>query len=230
MYKSKFIIIALILISNFSFGQTERKIPIEKYFITVDSLEYSKLKEKGIITEQDSIALKYQDQETKRLNSKGFEKYAEVKAEVYMDFFKNLLLLQTLNYKSDVYALYFSVAGFDDIEFQILRWEKSNWDDFETIEKTIIDEPNQNFQKVAFNYDEGPKNLGDVKIFIQNDYLIMERSGLYHSLYDLKTNKLLINEESPWHSAEDNSAEGLNKWINENLHRKIEEKIKNAYR
>ena len=58
----------------------------------------------------------------------------------------------------------------------------------------------------------------------------MERSGLYHSLYDLKKNELLINEESPWHSAEDNSDEGMNKWIKENLHTKIEEKIKNAYR
>ncbi|MFV0530150.1 MAG: hypothetical protein ACK5MD_01785 [Flavobacteriales bacterium] len=69
-----------------------------------------------------------------------------------------------------------------------------------------------------------------MKIFIKNDYLIMERSGLFHSLYDLKTNELLINDESPWYSAEDNSAEGMNKWIKENLHDKIEEKIKNAYR
>lgn len=230
MYKRKFIIIALILISNFSFGQTEIKIPIEKYFATLDSLEYSKLKEQGVITQQDSIASEYQDQETKRLNSKGFEKYTEIKAEVYMSFFKNLLLLQTLNYKSDVYALYFSVAGFDDIEFQILKWKKENWNNFETINKITIDESNQNFEKVAFNYDEGSKNLDDVKIFIQNDYLIMERSGLYHSLYDLKTNKLLINEESPWHAAEDNSDEGLNKWIKENLHKKIEEKIENVYR
>lgn len=230
MYKRKFIIIALILISNFSFGQTEIKIPIEKYFATLDSLEYLKLKEQGVITQQDSIASEYQDQETKRLNSKGFEKYTEIKAEVYMSFFKNLLLLQTLNYKSDVYALYFSVAGFDDIEFQILKWKKENWNNFETINKITIDESNQNFEKVAFNYDEGPKNLDDVKIFIQNDYLIMERSGLYHSLYDLKTNKLLINEESPWHATEDNSDEGLNKWIKENLHKKIEEKIENVYR
>ncbi len=147
-----------------------------------------------------------------------------------MDFFKNLLLLQTLNYKNDVYSLYFSVAGFDDVEFQILKWNKEDWNNFETVDKRTIDNSNQNFKKVAFNYDEGPKNLDNVRIFIQNDYLIMERSGLYHSLYDLKTNELLINEESPWHSAEDNSDEGMNKWIRENLHDKIEEKIKNAYR
>ena len=90
MHKTKFIIITLILMSNFAFGQTERKIPIEKYFATVDSLEYSKLKKQGIITKQDSIASEYQDIKTKKLNSKGFEKYAEIKAEVYMDFFKNL--------------------------------------------------------------------------------------------------------------------------------------------
>ena len=230
MYKIKFIFSVLILLSNFGFAQTERKIPIEKYFNAVDSLEYSRLKKQGIITKQGSIASEYQDKETKRLNSKGFEKYAEIKAEVYMDFFKNLLLLQTLNYKNDVYALYFSVAGFDDVEFQILKWKKENWKDFETVDKRIVDNTNQNFEKIAFNYDEGPKNLDNVRIFIQNDYLVMERSGLFHSLYDLKANKLLINEESPWHSAVDNSEEGMYKWIKENLHDKIEEKLKNAYR
>ena len=53
----------------------------------------------------------------------------------------------------------------------------------------------------------------------------MERSGLYYSLYDLKANKLLINDESPWNSAEDNSEEGLQNWIKENLHNKIQKII-----
>ncbi|MFV0530149.1 MAG: hypothetical protein ACK5MD_01780 [Flavobacteriales bacterium] len=154
MHKTKFLTIILILISFFAFGQTEIKIPIEKYFAEVDSLEYTKLKEHGILTQQDSIASEYQDAETKKLNSKGFEKYFEIKQEIYLDFYKNLLLLQTLNYSGDVYALYFSIAGFDDVEFQILKWKKENWKNFEVIDKRTIDNPNQSFKKIAFNYDE----------------------------------------------------------------------------
>lgn len=230
MYKSSIIILSLIFFPNFVFSQTERKIPIEKYFQTVDSLEFSKLKEKGILTKNDSIAKKYLNKETYRLNSKGFEKYAEIKAEVYMDYFKNLFILQTLNYKNDIYGLYFSVAGFDDIEFHILKWKKENWTNQDVVSKLIVDKPNQKFEKIAFNYDEGPKNIDNVRIFIQNDYLVLERSDMFHTLYDLKTKKLLLNEESPWHSAEENSAEGMNEWIKENLHDKIEQIIKNAYR
>ena len=230
MYKILLLLLAFFFISNFTFGQSEIKIRIEKYFENVTSLEYSKLKEKGIIKQNDSIANEYLDQETKRLNSKGFEKYAEIKAEIYMDYFKDLLLLQTLNYNNDIYSLYFSIAGFDDVEFQILKWKKENWNNEDRVSKITIDEPNQKFEKIAFNYDEGPKNIENVRIFIQNDYLIMERSGLFHTLYDLKNSKLLLNEESPWHSAEDNSPEGMNKWIKENLHDKIEKIIQNSYR
>jgi len=230
MYKILLLLLALFFFSNFTFGQSEIKIPIDKYFENVASLEYSKLKEKGIINQNDSIANEYLDQETKRLNTKGFEKYAEIKAEVYMDYFKDLLLLQSLNFNNDVYSLYFSIAGFDDVEFQILKWKKENWNNEDRVSKITIDEPNQKFEKIAFNYDEGPKNIENVRIFIQNDYLIMERSGLFHTLYDLKTSKLLLNEESPWHSAEDNSPEGMYKWIKENLHDKIEKIIQNAYR
>ncbi len=53
----------------------------------------------------------------------------------------------------------------------------------------------------------------------------MERSGLYHSLYDLRTNELIINDESPWHSANADNLENMNNWIKENLHSKIEQKI-----
>jgi hypothetical protein len=59
-------------------------------------------------------------------------------------------------------------------------------------------------------------------MFVKNDYLVMERNGLYHSLYDLRINELLINNESPWHSAYAEDLETMNKWIKDNLHLKIE--------
>ena len=65
---------------------------------------------------------------------------------------------------------------------------------------------------------------------ILNLYLIypkdeVERGNLYHSLYDLKNDKLLINNESPGTSCNANNKEEMNKWIKENLHDKIEKII-----
>ena len=231
MYKMKFLILTLIFIANYSCAQSKKSKSIDYYFNVVDSLEISKLKEVGIIDNRDKIVSEFREKNSETLNSKGFEKLADIRAEVYTNYFKDYLLLQSLEYKRDVYALYFSVAGFDDVEFQILKWNKKNWKDDEKVDKrSVYEETNKDFEKIAFNYDEGPKNLENPKIFIENDYLIMERSGLFYSLYDLKTNKLLINDESPWNSATDNSPEGLNNWIKENLHNKIQAKIKNAYR
>ena len=143
-----------------------------------------------------------------------------------MNYFKNYLLLQSLEYENFVYAFYFSVAGFDDVEFEVLKWKKENWKGEETVDKrSVYENTNKNVERIAFNYDEGPKNLENPKIFIEKNYLVMERSGLYYSLYDMKANKLLINDESPWNSAEDNSEEGLQNWIKENLHNKIQKII-----
>ncbi|MBK7243523.1 MAG: hypothetical protein IPH98_06630 [Saprospiraceae bacterium] len=152
-------------------------------------------------------------------------KYAEIKGDIYLKYYKYYLFLQSINFKDDIYVLYFSVAGFDDVEFQIVKWKKQDWLKSDKLSKDIVDQPNQKFQKVAFNYDEGPKNLKNVRMFVKNDYLVMERSGLYHSLYDLRKNELLVNDESPWHSASADNLETMNKWIKDNIHSKIEEKI-----
>ena len=53
----------------------------------------------------------------------------------------------------------------------------------------------------------------------------MERGNLYHSLYDLKSEKIIFNEESPWTSCKAKNKEEMNKWIKENLHDKIEKII-----
>jgi hypothetical protein len=216
------IILILLLFSNFAFSQIEKKISIEHYFNVVDSLEFNKLKQNGIIDKNNKIANEYKEKDSETLNEKGFEKLANIRADVYMNYYKDYLLLQSIEYENEVYSLYFSVAGFDDVEFQILKCKKENWTENENVDKrSIYEHNNQVFEKIAFNYDEGPKNLENPRIFIDKHYLVMERSGLYYSLYDLTTNKLLINDESPWNSAEDNSEEGLNKWIKTNLHDKI---------
>ena len=81
------------------------------------------------------------------------------------------------------------------------------------------------YMPLFFNYDEGPKNSDNIKLFIENDYLVLERGNLYHSLYDLQTQKTLINEESPFGNSETLDKEGVNDWIKENLHIPIKEKL-----
>lgn len=198
---------------------------ISYYFNIVDSLELIEMKKAGVIRDNDSIVGKYLDKSSKGLNEKGFIKYAEIKRDIYLKFYRDYLFLQSIKFKEDIYVLYFSVAGFDDVEFQIVKWKEDDWIKSDKLSKDIVDKPNQKFQLIAFNYDEGPKNLKNVKIFVTNDYLVMERNGLYHSLYDLKTNKLIINNESPWHSSNAENLENMNQWITDNLHSKIEQKL-----
>lgn len=181
----------LLLISKLTFAQADCTRTLEYYFSIVDSLEFSELKKAGVITDKDSIADKYFDKTTQRLNEKGFLKYVEIKQDIYLKFYNDYLFLQSIQFNDDIYVLYFSVAGFDDVEFQILKWRKQDWLNSDKLSKSIVDEPNQKFQKIAFNYDEGPKNIENVRMFVKNDYLVMERNGLYHSLYDLRKNKLL---------------------------------------
>lgn len=225
MTKISILTLILLLTSKLIFAQVDSTRTLEYYFQIVDSLELVEMKKAGVINDKDSVADQYFDKTTQRLNEKGFMKYAEIKGDIYLKYYRDYHFLQSVNFKEDIYVLYFSVAGFDDVKFQIVKWKKQDWLKWDKLSKDIVDKPNQNFQKVAFNYDEGPKNLENVRMFVKNDYLVMERSGLYHSLYDLRKNELLINDESPWHSASADNLETMNKWINDNIHSKIEAKI-----
>lgn len=221
---SKYVLLTfiLLLISNLMFAQVDSTRTLDYYFNEVDSLEYSAMKKAGLITEENSLAEEYLDKETQRINEKGFLKYLEIKGDIYVKYFRDYHFLQSVYFKDNVYVLYFSIAGTDDIEFQIVGWKQKDWMKSEKLSKEIIDAPYQKFQKIAFNYDEGPKNLENVRIFLKNDYLIMERSGLYHSLYDLRTEELLINEVCPYFLANTNDLTQMNIWIKDNIHSKIE--------
>jgi hypothetical protein len=225
MVRISIVTLVLLLTSKLAFAQADSTRTPEYYFKIVDSLELVEMKRAGVITDKGSVADQYLDKATQRLIEEGFRKYGEIKVDIYLKFYKDYLFLQSISFKDDIYVLYFSVAGFDDIEFQIVKWKKQDWLKSGKLSKEIMDKPNQKFQMVAFNYDEGPKNRENVRMFVKNDYLVMERSGLYHSLYDLRTNELIINDESPWHSANAETLEIMNNWIRENLHSKIEQKI-----
>ena len=153
-----------------------------------------------------------------------------------MSIYKNYVYQQHLEYLDEVYVLYFNLAGYDDTSWQILKWKKEDWDRSDKIsvqyledcklqEKSNAPDISCKFTSIAFNYDEGPKNLEYPHIFIKNKFLVFERGGLYHTLYDLKTHRLLYNEESPLHASNANDKKEMNIWIKKNLHDKIKAKL-----
>ncbi len=197
---------------------------IDYYFKRIAELEIQELIKQNVLIDSLTIAPKYKDSISNRLNQDGFIKYLNIKATIYMSFFKDYLYQQKVEYNNDYYILYFTMTGFDDMQWYIIKMPKGKWNRKERLSKEKVKKDNT-IKPILFNYDEGVKNTENIRIFIKNDYLIMERGNLYHSLYDLKNQKVLINEKSPWYQAKKDEKEELNKWIKENLHDKIEKII-----
>lgn len=197
---------------------------VEYYFDQIAELEINELIQQKVLIDSTTIADNYLDKETKGLNKEGSMKYMEAKMKVYQSFFKDYLYQQHIEYGENIYVLYFTIAGFDDVEWDIVKWNKNDWKNEDKLSRDKL-ESDSSLTKIFWNYDEGPKNMENIRLFIQNDYLILERGNLYHSLYDLKTDSLLFNEESPWHASNGDNKEKMNEWIKKNLHDKIEGKL-----
>ncbi|RFN57795.1 hypothetical protein [Marixanthomonas ophiurae] len=221
-----FKIIILIFLTTFSISCKSQTTDIENrtidyYFEEVADLELKALLENKILIDSVTVAKKYMDTITNQINSEGFQKYAELKADIYMSYFRDYLYQQKVEYDNDIYVLYFSMAGFDDMEWNIIKWNKDNWKAEERLSREEL-ENNNDIEKILWNYDEADKNDENIQIFIKNDYLVMERGNLYHSLYDLKTKEVILNEVSPWSASGNKDGVEMNAWIKENLHNKIE--------
>jgi len=217
-------LICLIVCSTSCKSQTEKieDRTIEYYFEQIGELEISELLKQKILIDSLTIAEKFKDSTSNRLNSEGFQKYSEIKMNIYLKFFKDYLYKQKVEYGNDFYVLYFTMAGFDDMEWNIVKWKKEKWKGEERLDRERLKTDND-IEKILWNYDEAGKNLENIRIFIKNDYLIMERGNLFHSLYDLKNEKVILNEESPWNASDGKDKTEMNKWIKENLHDKIEQ-------
>lgn len=94
-----------------------------------------------------------------------------------------------------------------------------------------------------WNYSEAGDHYDNPKIEMLKDrYLLFSRGGLYHSLYDLRIQKLLVNDESPWNSFQgsdqfrkygENAPSGsagtaMDVWVRNNLHKRIESIVNGA--
>ena len=198
---------------------------VEFYFDQIAELEINELIDQKVLIDSTTIADNYLNKETKGFNKEGSMKYMEAKMKVYQSFFNDYLYQQHIEYGENIYVLYFTIAGFDDVEWDIVKWNKSDWKNEDKLSRDRL-ESDSVLTKIFWNYDEGPKNMENIRLFIQKNYLIFERGNLYHSLYDLKTDSLLFNEESPWHASNGEDKAKMNEWIKTNLHDKIEEKIR----
>lgn len=217
-------LLSILTISCQSQNQELEYRSVEFYFDQIAELEINELIEQKVLIDSITIADKYLDKETEGLNKDGSMKYMEAKMKVYQSLFKDYLYQQHLEYGDNVYVLYFTIAGFDDVEWDIVKWNKSDWKDDDKLGRDKL-KSDSSLTKIFWNYDEGPKNMENIRLFIENDYLVFERGNLYHSLYDLKTDSLLFNEESPWHASNAEDKDKMNEWIKTNLHNKIKEKL-----
>jgi hypothetical protein len=217
------------LISINFYAQQLKYRSINYYLEIFERCEIEKLQEQEILDSNLNITAKFKEKGKNELNKAGQNLYLEIKMNLSKSFFKDYLYQQHLEYNGEIYVLYFSMAGFDDLEWCILKWNKGKWKNLEKIDKQLVEDSkrnkNNNFTFICFNYDEGPKNMDGVKIFIKDRYLIMQRGGLYHSLFDLKFEKLLINEPCPYCESQSNTKEQMNLWIKKNLHDKIDKII-----
>ena len=198
---------------------------IAYYFDQIAELEMKELIKHGVFIDSVTVADEYLDKKTGKLNDKGISILYEIERNIYESFFKDYLYQQHIVHDNAVYVLYFTVAGFDDIEWIIVKWNKKDWSNEGKLSRKKL-KSDSSLSKLFWNYDEGPKNIENIRLFIQNDYLVFERGNLYHSLYDLKSHALIFNEATPWQSSGAETKEKMNEWIKTNLHDKIEKKIK----
>jgi hypothetical protein len=212
---------------------------VEYYFEQLKNSSTEYLKNANALN--DSLQLKNEYFETingkRRFNDKGISIYTESRMNAHKKIFSTWNYQNHITKENYTYVLYFSIAGFEDLEWKVVRFKKDKWNNQEAlnkkelkelawkIEDNEIQKDSVDFIPIFFNWDEGPKNTENVKLFIKNDYLVLERGNLYHSLYDLKTQETIINIECPWCSSDAKDKDSMNDWIKVNLHDKIEEKL-----
>ncbi|MDG1332359.1 MAG: hypothetical protein P8P74_08505 [Crocinitomicaceae bacterium] len=216
----------LTLVSFFSFSQSVDLQPrtVDYYLNQQAELEIAAYFEEGFLLDSNTLAPQYLDTATGQCNMDGYMKAMEIRMITMQNFYDGYLFMQKLDYEEDIYVLYFSLVGFDDMEWSIFKWEKDSWKNEEKLKSDRIGS-DTTVSRILWNYDEATKNLENIRIFIINDYLIMERGNLYHSLYDLRSEKVILNEESPWAASDLAEGEGLRDWIRVNLNDKIEKLV-----
>ena len=95
-----------------------------------------------------------------------------------------------------------------------------------------------------WNYSEAGNHYDNPKIeIIKRKYLVFSRGGYFHSLYDICSGEVLVNDDSPWISFISSLEKGrqstgslppefekqkMDDWVRNNLHLRIEKILKDA--
>lgn len=159
----------------------------------------------------------------------------------YLNYYQHIDLPNSKFY----YALYTDNADIGDIEFDVLRIEKSinpkelnlKWslNKRDTIAENWIKD-----RKILSNYEEGSSltNNANIKI-LNNRFLVFSRGNLYFALYDLVADSAVVDFYSPWHGWVETVNHGpdyrsdvelenklYKAWIEKNLQNPIKDYIK----
>ncbi|PID67830.1 MAG: hypothetical protein CR968_04635 [Flavobacteriia bacterium] len=190
---------------------------IEYFSEQIEELKFKELIKQRIFIDTLLIAPKYKDSISNRLNKEGISKYYDIEQQSYLYYFNYFLYQHKVVYNNDYYILYIKITPvFKDIYTYIIKMPKSSWNGKEKLSVETVAK-DDSIEIIHFN-DERKDNA---RIFIKNDYLILEFGNFYRALYDLKNQKVLIDEEYPWEYAEEIGEDVKSKWIKENLHDKI---------
>lgn len=202
---------------------------VDYYLDTLHQLETQALKKEGLLDSSGlRIAKQYRVPGKECFTPEAFTRYESIIMDVRLSFFKDFMYQQHIIYNDEAYVLYFSMDN-EDAEWQILKFDTKNWRKEDRISKQRIAYCNItsgrqcDFQPIAFKYREGSRNLEHVKLFVKNDFLVLERDGLYQSLYDLKNQQLVFEEENPTYTT--NGKSKVNVLQEEHLHEKINQVI-----
>lgn len=203
---------------------------VDYYLDTLHQLETQALKKEGLLDSSGlRIAKQYRVPGKEYFTPEAYTRYEAIIMNVRLSFFKDFMYQQHIIYNDEAYVLYFSMDNNEDAEWQILKFNKGSWHKEERIAKqriaycNIASGQECDFQPIAFKYREGNRDLENVKMFVKNDFLVLERDGLYQSLFDLKQQKLVFKEENPAYTTNEKSK--VNMLQEEHMHEKIDQVI-----
>lgn len=136
------------------------------------------------------------------------------------------------------FVLLTDIAGFDDRAWYVYQLPLGT-----TLTKEMKT-ANDKTGVLFWNYSEAGEHHDNPQIeIVKERFLVFSRGGLKHSLYDLKTRTVLVNDISPlvsfagseqYKKCCDNNLSidivvaEMNDWVKKNLHQKIERIVKNG--
>jgi len=192
------------------------------YFKEAKTLENKERIKQKFAVDSVTVSEEYLDPVTKKLNAKGFNKLQEIKEKVLTPYYADYLFLKKISHGNKIYALYFTMPSLYDIEYVVFRFDDGKWNNVERINRALSSK-NSQILKLSWNYDDAPLKMDHKSnIFIENDYLVFKLGDICLSLYDLRSEKLLIKEERPFNLPNLYTRENKEAWVRENTHKEIE--------